>query len=268
MVEVFCQGEKARVLSVVIPTFEEDELNSCLDELVAYLVSLPEEHLEILLVDDSGERWKRSILDYAEKNQNKHGDRLVIRLIHGRRRGKGDAIRLGALAARGEIVFTMDADLPVPLKHIEEFVAIIDEQGADAVIGERPLTRNLREPLRYLLSRILYVVQMAWVFGSNRYYDTQCGFKAFRGNLIRELAARQMVSGGMYDIEYLYMAMLWKASVARVPVVPNAERRASKIRVVMASITDPVDLLRVKLGGLLGRYDASGPSAQPFVGLR
>ena len=67
-----------------------------------------------------------------------------------------------------------------------------------------------------------------------------------------------MVSGGMYDVEYLYAAIRLGASIRRVPVVQNMERRPSKIRVLRASMTDPIDLLRVRLGGLLGHYDRAG----------
>jgi dolichyl-phosphate beta-glucosyltransferase len=256
-----------RLVSFVIPTLEETEIADSLDLLTSHLSGLPRDRFEILLVDDSGEAYKVAIRRYAERCRRIYGERITIRPIDGRHRGKGDAVRIGALAASGSVVFTMDADLPVPLKHIEGFLSVIDDQGFDVVIGERPLTRNLAEPARYLLSRALFAAQRAIVFGSNRFYDTQCGFKAFRGPLIRELAGRQIVSGGMYDIEYLYASIRLGACIRRVPVVQNEERRPSKIRVLRASMTDPVDLVRVRLRGLLGHYNrASGPAWTPPAG--
>lgn len=244
-----------RLVSFVIPTFEEDDLASSLDALASYLLESKTNRFEILVVDDSSDRYKSAIHDYVESRRSVHGARLIVRALGGRKRGKGDAIRLGASASKGAVVFTMDADLPVPLTCIDAFLGLIDAEGFDVVIGERPLTRNLKEPIRYCLSRILFVVQRVFVFGGVRFHDTQCGFKAYRGDLLRDLARIQIVGGGMYDVEYLYAAHRRGAAIARVPVAPNAEWRPSKIRVLRASLTDPVDLLRVKLSGLTGRYD-------------
>jgi hypothetical protein len=60
----------------------------------------------------------------------------------------------------------------------------------------------------------------------------------------------------MYDIEYLYAATKRGLTVAKVRVVPNEERRASKINVLKCLRTDPVALARVKTKGVLGGYDA------------
>jgi dolichyl-phosphate beta-glucosyltransferase len=244
-----------RLVSFVIPTFEETEITESLDALTSHLSRLPRDRFEILIVDDSAEAYKVAIRRYAESYRQLHGERIAIRQLDGRHRGKGDAVRIGALAASGSVVFTMDADLPVPLEHIEEFLSFIDDLGFDVVIGERPLTRNLAEPARYVLSRALFAAQRVIVFGSNRFHDTQCGFKAFRGRLIHELASRQIASGGMYDIEYLYAAIRLGACIRRVPVVQNVERRPSKIRVLRSLMTDPVDLVRVRLRGLFGHYN-------------
>lgn len=244
-----------RLVSFVIPTFEEDALSSSLDVLAAHLLRSPANRFEILVVDDSSARYKAALRDYIDGRGSAQGERLRVRAMDGRKRGKGDAIRIGAAASEGAVVFTMDADLPVPLTSIETFLSLIDIEGFDVVIGERPLMRNWREPIRYALSRILFVTQRVFVFERTRFHDTQCGFKAFRGPLLRDLARLQIVCGGMYDVEYLYAASRRGAAIARVPVVPNAEWRPSKIRVLQASLTDPIDLVRVKLSGLAGRYD-------------
>src|SRR5262249_33710058 len=136
----------------------------------------------------------------------------------------------------------------------EQFMRVLEDPGTDGVIAERPFDRNLANPLRYVLSRGLFLLQRAFVFQSSEFLDTQCGFKAFRGDVIRSIASRQIVDGGMYDIEYLYMAVLDGRHIARQPVVPNPETRPSKIRVWKCLFTDPYDLLRVKATGVAGRY--------------
>ena len=246
-----------RRVSILIPTFKEDRIEATLDRLTSYLRGIHGAEFEVLLIDDSSEEFRAPIRRYIEAHAEALAPGVRVVLVPGEKRGKGHAIKLGALASTGDIVFTVDADLPVPLEHVAEFLEVFDESGADAVIAERPFGRNVHAPLRFVLSRGLFLLQRGLVFQSSEFFDTQCGFKAFRGDLIRALARRQIVEGGMYDIEYLYMAVLDGKRVAKVKVVPNEETRESKIRVWKCLVFDPLDLVRVKLHGIMGKYRES-----------
>ncbi len=70
-------------------------------------------------------------------------------------RGKGFAVKTGMLAAAGEIVFFMDADLSVPLRFIPEFVGFFDRNEADVVIGSRRHRESVI-PLSQPLLRVVY----------------------------------------------------------------------------------------------------------------
>jgi dolichyl-phosphate beta-glucosyltransferase len=243
----------ARLVSLVIPTLREDEIAATLTTLAERLVDLRGYDFEILLVDDSAEPYKRLMDEATAAFNARFGPRLTASRIDGPRKGKGAAMRGGVLGSKGEIVFWMDADLPVPLENIARFLRLFEEKGADIVMAERPLTRNLTQPVRLLASRALFALQ-ALVFSSWAFDDTQCGFKAFRGPLVREIAGRQIVDGGMADIECLYAALRLGARVERVPVIPNPETRESRINVKRALVQDPIDLVRIKLRGLNGGY--------------
>jgi glycosyltransferase involved in cell wall biosynthesis len=242
-------------LSLILPTYEEGEIASALERLsaAAQRVFEPASRAEILVVDDSKPAARAAIAAWAAR-WNDDPAHAEVRVLEGPHRGKGAAVRVGALASRGDIVFVMDADLPIPLDRVAEFAAKIDEGACDVVIGERPMARNAGDPVRFVLSRGLFAFQWLVVFQRSLFADTQCGFKAFRGDVLRRMAAQQIVDGGMYDIEYLYMATLGGLKVERVPVVPNPEVRPSKINVKRAMVQDPRDLFRVKWHGLLGRY--------------
>lgn len=235
-------------VSIVIPTFREEEISRTLDRLAGHLKSVQDARFEVVVVDDTSDDARA-----AMRSAFRHDDVTLV-VISGPKRGKGAAIRDGVLASTGEIVFTMDADLPVPLEQIDAFVARI-QAGADVVVGERPMTRNLENPLRFVLSRGLYAFQRYVVFGSHVFDDTQCGFKAFRGALARTLAHKQAIDGGMYDIEYLYLAHRAGARIERVEVIPNPEWRSSKIDAWKALRRDPKDLLMVKWRAMRGDYD-------------
>jgi len=121
-------------------------------------------------------------------------------------------------------------------------------------MAERRERLQYRNVARLILSAGLFVAQRVFVFQSARFFDTQCGFKAFRRDAARRLATLQTVDGGMYDIEYLYIAVKNGMRIAQVPVPPMPEVRSSRIRVLRCLVTDPLALLRVKWNGVRGQY--------------
>jgi glycosyltransferase involved in cell wall biosynthesis len=256
------KGGMPRV-SLILPTYEETDFASSVERLSAAVAALAtrtvtsdgpkRERSEIILVDDSKPALRAAMTEWSAVF-SKDLAHAEVRVLEGPHRGKGAAVRVGALASRGDVVFVMDADLPIPLERIVDFTDRVENGGADVVIGERPMTRNAGDPVRFVLSRGLFAIQWLVVFQQSLFTDTQCGFKAFRGDVLRRMAAQQIVEGGMYDIEYLYMATRLGLRIERVPVVPNPESRPSKINVKRAMLRDPRDLLRVKWRGLTKGY--------------
>ena len=124
-------------------------------------------------------------------------------------RGKGFAVREGMMLAGGDIVFFMDADLSVPLAHVEPFVAHLDSHpGTGIVIGSRRhsesrITRR-HHPLREQSGRMFNRVVRALALSASK--DTQCGFKAFRRTAVREIFSRARIDGFAFDAEVLHLA--------------------------------------------------------------
>ena len=221
-------------VSVVVPSYNEPALDALVERLTRVL---PQES-EIIFVDDS---------DVLPQVAN-------ARVIRGEKRGIGAAVRLGFLAAEGDVVFHLDADVDdATLALIPAFIGLIDA-GNDVAMAERRERLQYRNAARLILSIGLFVAQRVVVFQSARFFDTQCGFKAFRRDAARRLATLQTVDGGMYDIEYLYIAVKNGMRIAQVPVPPMPEVRSSRIRVLRCLVTDPRALLRVKWNGVRGRY--------------
>jgi dolichyl-phosphate beta-glucosyltransferase len=221
-------------VSIVVPSYNEPALDALAERLTRVL---PPDS-EILFVDDS------DVLPVVAN----------ARVIRGAKRGIGDAVRLGFLASEGEVVFHLDADVDdATLTLIPAFIGLIDA-GNDVAMAERRGRLQYRNVARLILSAGLFVAQRVFVFQSARFFDTQCGFKAFRRDAAQRLATLQTVSGGMYDIEYLYIAVKSGMRIAQVPVPPMPEVRSSRIRVLRCLVTDPLALLRVKWNGLRGRY--------------
>jgi len=259
-------------VSIVVPTFNEPELQLWIQQLRRVLPA----DSEVIIVDDSdvlpltrpsgtlsppgGARDSRETLPASallpaggEKVPKADEGLPQLRVLAGEKRGKGDAVRIGMLAAEGEVVFHLDADLDEEkLALLPEFLRLIGD-GYDVVIAERR-PWQYRNAGRFVLSIGLFLAQRLFIFQSARFFDTQCGLKAFRRDAARRLASLQTVRGGMYDIEYLYIAVKNGMRIARVAVSPMRELRPSRLRVLRCLVTDPVDLLRVKWNGVRGRY--------------
>src|SRR5262245_44719331 len=102
-------------LTVVIPCFDEEHrVDACLEEVTRFLDHLDGVEAEVVVVDDgSRDGTAARVRAWSERRA---GVRLVALPEN---RGKGEAVREGVRAARGEIVVFLDADLAVPPSTVE-----------------------------------------------------------------------------------------------------------------------------------------------------
>jgi dolichyl-phosphate beta-glucosyltransferase len=84
--------------------------------------------------------------------------------------------------------------------------------------------------------------------------DTQCGFKAFRGDVARHLFRQLTIDRFAFDVELIYLAVRAGYQVREVPVsIHHAE--GSTVRPVRDSLDTLRDLARIKLNDERGLYD-------------
>ena len=123
-------------------------------------------------------------------------------------RGKGYAVRLGLLQARGAFRLYTDADGSTHIAHADEFLQAC-QSGFDVVMASRdiegaviqkhqPKYRELMGDMGNLLIRATLGL---W---GNR--DTQCGFKMLTQDAAREIAARMVVDRFGFDFELIILA--------------------------------------------------------------
>jgi dolichyl-phosphate beta-glucosyltransferase len=246
--------ETSAVVSIIIPTLREHAFGDALDQVLAYLQTVPDHTFDIVVVDDSDADTQLRMNEAIALRRASLPSRIDVRFVSGPHLGKGAAVRLGAQTAVGAVVFVVDADLPIPLRYLTEFLDTMRTTGADIVIGERSRARYAESPIRQVLSGGLRLIQKSLVFGSARFEDTQCGFKAFRASAFRDIVARQLVDRGMYDLEYLYAATQRKLRIEAVAVEQNPEVRPTRINLLSCLVFDPLDIVRFKVSGAFGRY--------------
>jgi glycosyltransferase involved in cell wall biosynthesis len=254
-----------KLVSVILPTLNEPFLEDSIHQLAKCFRRIPSYRFEVIIVDDSHPKIHQKRVQEVVQRIPKA--LVPVQVIRGDKKGKGSAVQRGIRECGGDIIFYMDADLTISLEHVEKFIRLLDasvdpskssSRGFDVVVAQRVNRKTMDvirlHPLRFLLSFGLWLAQRFWIFQAPLFRDTQCGFKAFRGDVLKKIASKQVVTGGMFDIEYLYIAVKNRLKIAKRNVDVLPENRKSTIRVLLCLWNDPVSLLKVKLLGILGHY--------------
>jgi dolichyl-phosphate beta-glucosyltransferase len=210
-------------LSIVVPAYnEEHRLPPTLARLHAYLSAQPLRY-EIVVVDDGSRDATCAVVQAAMASIP------TLRLVRQTpNRGKGAAVRLGMLAARGQIRVMSDADGSMSPDQLPRLLAPIIACKAEVAIGSRyaeGARSNIEQPwYRVLWSRIANTaVQRSLVPGVR---DTQCGFKAFTAEAARDLFARGRIDGWAFDLEILALARRAGYAISEVGVEWTDDRRS------------------------------------------
>jgi dolichyl-phosphate beta-glucosyltransferase len=216
------------VLSVVIPCYnEEQRLPRTIEQIERYLDG-QKAHYELILVDDGSADGTRQVMDAAAE---RHDGIRIEALPHNR--GKGRALAVGVEASKGDEVLITDADLSTPIEELDKLQAALGD-GAGVAIGSRALHDSrveISQPLyRVLMGKVFnLIVQVVLLPGI---WDTQCGFKLFRGDVARSVFAGLITDGFGFDPEVLYRARKQGVKIAEVPVVwrNSAPTKVSPVR--------------------------------------
>jgi glycosyltransferase involved in cell wall biosynthesis len=163
------------LVSVVVPAYNEA---ATIAEVLRRLRAVPF-RTQVIVVDDGSTDATPDIVAAVD------GVRLIRRSQNA---GKGAAVRDGIAASVGTIVLIQDADLEYDPKDLPKLLEPLLEGHADVVYGTR-----LRggEPQRahlfwhYVGNRFLSL--MTNVLFNTTISDMEVGYKAFRGDLIREI---------------------------------------------------------------------------------
>jgi hypothetical protein len=91
-----------------------------------------------------------------------------------------------------------------------------------------------------------------------KFKDTQCGFKAFRRAAALPVFSVQRIERFGFDPEVLYIARKQGNGLLEVPVIWNhceGGELQNKLNYVLDSINMFMDLIRIRLNDVLGRYN-------------
>ena len=187
-------------LSIVIPAHnEEHRLLPTLQAYASFFVERFGDGVELIVVvnhcSDDTEGVARKV------GENYSQIRVVVEPS---RIGKGGAVEMGMRLAQGELVGFVDADGATPPQMFFELIENLDEAGC--IIGSRWIEGAVVSPrqswMRRLASRILNKVVVHGVFRLP-IYDSQCGAKLFRKDVLEEVLPKAAEWGWAFDIDLL-----------------------------------------------------------------
>ncbi len=242
-------------LSIIIPAYnEEKRLPSTLESIDAFLQKQPYSY-EVLVVENGSTDATTQV---AEAFAATHP---YVRVLHSRK-GKGAAVKMGMLNARGEYLFICDADLSMPIEEITKFLPpVLDDY--DIAIGSRevPGAQRYNEPFyRHLEGRVFnWIVRLLAVPGIQ---DTQCGFKCFRREVALDVFPYQTMDGWSFDVEVLYIARSRGYKLVEVPINWYYKEN-SRINPLKDAIDMLVEVIKIRINAWRGVYDRGAERKYP-----
>lgn len=188
--------DKIRFLSLIIPAYRQEKtIIENLRSLDKALSALPYRYEIIAVVDGFLDRT----FEKAKSIKNKK-----IRVLgYEKNHGKGYAIKLGMLSAKGDVIGFIDAGMDIDSSAISLLLDLMSFHDADIVVGSKlhPESKVNYPLVRKVLSWG-YRTLTHFLFGLN-IKDTQVGLKFFRKKVVKDIFPRLLVKKFAFDIEVL-----------------------------------------------------------------
>ncbi len=174
--------------------------------------------IEILFVeghsqDGTAEEVERVIAAYPDRD---------IKLLVQDGKGKGDAVRKGFGAARGDVLMILDADMTVPPEQLPKFYRALSSGKGEFINGSRLVYPMEDQAMRFLNLLANHIFSLLFSYLLNqRFTDTLCGTKVLRRAHYERIAAGRSYFGDFDpfgDFDLIFGAAKLNLKVAEVPI--------------------------------------------------
>jgi len=223
-------------LSIIIPCYNESkDIANNVDKVKVYLNEKKIDN-ELILVNDGSKDNTKEVIETIPG---------IIPLSYDVNKGKGGAVKYGIEHATGDFILFMDADLSTDITAIEEVVKLADSN--DIIIGSRHCKNSVikkKQPALRVFIGWCCRKLVNFKFGT-QFKDTQCGFKAIRTSLAKQIVSRQIINDFAFDVEYVYIAKLNQLPVYELGITWSDDR-GSTVSPFKSSIKFFKDLSKIK----------------------
>ena len=239
-------------LSVIVPVYNEEKtLDKNIQSFNNYLVK-QDYDFEIIIVNDGSKDGSGGIANKLARENSK------IRVIDNKiNKGKGFVVRQGIVEGKGDFRLFIDADNATTIDHLdlawEKF-----SKGADLVIGTRSTkdvlgTKQIIKQAKWKVTFGILgnsLIQFLLVRGI---WDTQCGFKIFKKEIIEDTVAKTKTNRWAIDVEMLLLAQKNNFKIAKIPVSwKNSEFSRVGVKGYLVALKE---VLQIKKNLFLNKYN-------------
>ena len=213
-------------VSLCVPMYNESSIiANTAKELSQYMIENFGDDCEIIFADDGSKDGSANIVNSL--------DLPNVKVVgYEKNQGKGCAVRHGVLASCGDIVIFTDADLAYGVDVIADAVKILEKGGYPVLVASRAKHKEGYEgytPIRKLASKTY--IRVLNLFGGIKISDAQCGFKAFEGEVGRNIFSRCQTNNFAFDLEVILWAQKMKLKIYEMPA-KIINHRESKVNVL------------------------------------
>jgi dolichyl-phosphate beta-glucosyltransferase len=207
--------------------------------------------VQFLFVNDGSKDKTAEVLKYLS-SQNE----CFLTLDLQKNGGKSEAVRQGMLYAvenlNSDYIGFWDADLSTPLNEIKQFIDCFQKNDFQMVMGCRLMRLGAivkRKKTRHYLGR--FFATAASIVLNLQVYDTQCGAKLYKANIVSLLFDKPFISRWLFDVEllarYTKIFGLEKATknIYEYPLSSWEDIAGSSIK-IKDFLKAPIELLKIK----------------------
>jgi putative flippase GtrA len=229
------------VLDVVIPVYnEETALADSVRRVHRHLRDTFPYPVRITIADNA------SIDETPRVARGLAAELPDVRVVRLEQKGRGRALREVWSHSDAQVLAYMDVDLSTDLTALAPLVAPLISGHSDLAIGTRlgRGSRVVRGAKREFISRCYNLILKSTLAAG--FSDAQCGFKAIRADVARELLPHVSDAGWFFDTELLVLAERSGLRIHEVPVdwVDDPDSRVDIVATAAADLKGVGRLLR------------------------
>lgn len=235
------------LISVIIPAYNEGlGIAAAIDAVYDFFTNNPLGEVEVIVVDDGS---TDDTENKVQACQVKYSSLQYFKNVPNQ--GKGYSVKRGMLAAKGQYLLFLDADLSTPISELAKLWPQADQNTI--VIGSRALPESVivRHQAKYKEIVARLGNKLIQIFLGLPIKDTQCGFKLFPA-AAQAVFAKGTINRWGFDMEILFIAKRAKFVIKEIPITwtndPSSLVRGIDYLVVLG------DIGRILTRWFLGRY--------------